>query len=273
MKRIFALAALSLSTLSAEEAVFRILDPLLIEERFARIQKKNDARANTLRSMFTDAGCPQAQWSEPKVRGSKLPNMICTLPGSSGKTVVVTAHFDNAGPGDGAIDNWSGASLLPSLYESLSSVDRKLTFVFLLTTDEETGLRGATDFVKKLTPEQRKEIVANVNIDSIGLEGPTRVWHSRADQGLRETAFRVAQAIEVPFGFVNVDKVGDSDSHPFLDKKIPVIDFHSLTSDTLRILHSREDVARNHDPRSYYDAYRLLAVFLAYLDTTAPGPQ
>lgn len=81
--------------------------------------------------------------------------------------------------GQGVIDNWSGAFLLPSLFESLSATPRTLTFVFLLTIDEEKGLYGSTDYVRLWKKEQVPSIVANVNVDSLGLAGPTYVWPSR----------------------------------------------------------------------------------------------
>jgi hypothetical protein len=49
---------------------------------------------------------------------------------------------------------------------------------------------------------------------------------------------RVASALGVPPTGVNVDNVGDDDSHPFLDARIPVITIHSVTQETFPILHS-----------------------------------
>ncbi|PYX03200.1 MAG: Zn-dependent exopeptidase M28, partial [Acidobacteria bacterium] len=37
---------------------------------------------------------------------SKLPNVICVLPGSSDKVIIVGAHFDRVSEGDGVVDNW-----------------------------------------------------------------------------------------------------------------------------------------------------------------------
>jgi len=47
---------------------------------------------------------------------------------------------------------------------------------------------------------------------------------------------------------------------------IPVIDLHSLTPETLHLLHSKRDLRTALDPKSYYDDYRFLASFLSYLD-------
>jgi Iap family predicted aminopeptidase len=67
---------------------------------------------------------------------------------------------------------------------------------------------------------------------------------------------------------VNVEKVGNDDSASFLKVKIPVITFHSLTQETWPILHSPRDQLSAIDHDRYYDAYHLVAVYLAYLDAT-----
>ncbi len=41
---------------------------------------------------------------------------------------------------------------------------------------------------------------------------------------------------------MDVDQVGDSDSHPFVDKKVPGTDFHSIDEKSFRLLHSEKDV-------------------------------
>src|SRR5260370_15932272 len=66
----------------------------------------------------------------------EAPKCICVLPGSSGK-VIVGAHFDHVSEGDGVVDNWSGASLLPSLYQTVKNEPRKHTHIFIGFTDAE----------------------------------------------------------------------------------------------------------------------------------------
>src|SRR5262245_47650855 len=106
-------------TASAADEI-RILEQSTIEARFSRLRAKNEDRALELRRLFAEAGCDSKNYVESPILSSKLPNLICIIPGQSKQTIVVGAHFDNRGPGEGAIDNWSGSSLLPSLYESLS---------------------------------------------------------------------------------------------------------------------------------------------------------
>ncbi|MEO8100369.1 MAG: M28 family peptidase [Acidobacteriota bacterium] len=263
-----ALVVVACELLAADVRIFTVERPVL-EERFGRIQSKNEQRGTTLRSMFAEVGCVGDAWMEQKVKGSKLPNLICMLPGTSERQVIVTAHYDQTGGGQGAIDNWSGASLLPSLYQSLKEAPRTLSFVFVLTTDEEKGLVGSSYFVRQLTKPQQGTSMANVNIDSIGLEGKTLVWASRADPKLVNDVVSVAAALKLPVGPMNIDQVGESDSRPFVDEKIPVIDFHSLTAKTLTMLHTKKDIPSELNGESYYNTYRLISTFLAYLDAQA----
>ncbi len=65
---------------------------------------------------------------------------------------------------------------------------------------------------------------------------------------------------------MDVEKVGDDDSHPFLSAHMPVITLHSITPDTFRILHSAKDQLKAINPEDYYSTYRLASVYLAYLD-------
>jgi Zn-dependent M28 family amino/carboxypeptidase len=250
----------------------RILGPDAIQSRFSRLHSKNDERALELRRLFMEAGCESKNYSEDRILSSKLPNLICVLAGSSKQTVVVSAHFDNRGPGEGAIDNWSGASLLPSLFESLSGSPHRLTFEFIAFTDEEKGLIGSRDFAGHLSKEDRAEILLNVNIDCVGLAGPIRAWSGRSDDFLLTAAAVVADQIKVGIGADALGKRYDSDAAVFIAWKIPAIDVHSLTRDTLPLLHSKRDVRAALDAKSYYDHYRFLAAYLAYLDATIDIP-
>jgi hypothetical protein len=47
---------------------------------------------------------------------------------------------------------------------------------------------------------------------------------------------------------------------------------HSLTPQTLHILHSADDNMKALQMDDYYDTYRLLALYLALLDVTLDAP-
>ena len=189
---------------------------------------------------------------------------------------MVGAHYYKVSNGHGAVDNWSVASLLPSLYQGLTSKARRLTFIFVGFTDEESGLVGSRFFAKDLSPEDKAKIRAMVNIDSLGLSD-TKIWVARADKALVVAAGAVANAVRQPVAAMNVGGVGESDSRPFLDNKIPVIDFHSVTKETFPILHTARDKISAVRLPEYQKTYALLVAYLAYLDLTwtagGEGPQ
>jgi len=236
-----------------------------IERRLNLAPEKKAGRPAAVRGLFEEAGCRDTMLEEQVVKGSKQPNIICSLRGTSGSVILVGAHYDFSGAGRGVVDNWSGVSLLPSLFEVLRKAPRKHTFVFVGFTDEETGLQGSWFYVKQLSPEQRTGIRAMVNLDSLGLSS-TKVWLSGSDHVLTNRLAGVAKALNLPVEGVNVELVGGADSQSFRNKKIPAITVHSVTQETLKILHSRDDNLSAMRMSDYYDTYRLLCGYLVYLD-------
>jgi hypothetical protein len=63
-----------------------------------------------------------------------------------------------------------------------------------------------------------------------------------------------------------VDGVATSDSDTFRNANIPEICVHSVTQDTLKVLHSRSDQMSAIRRNDYYETYRLMASYLAALD-------
>jgi hypothetical protein len=105
-------------------------------------------------------------------------------------------------------------------------------------------------------------------LECLGLT-PVKVWTHRSAPDLVARLAEVARAIEVTVQGVNVEQVGDDDTHPFLSAHIPVISIHSVTQDTIRILHSERDRLDAINFDDYYTAYKLAAYYLAYLDLKA----
>lgn len=120
--------------------------------------------------------------SPPSANFSKTPNLICTLAGATKLVIVVGAHFDQVENGFGVVDNWTGASLLPSLYQGMADVPRRHTFRFVAFSGEEKGLVGSRAYVKQLG-KARESDIAMVNMDTLGL-AETEIWASHADPRL-----------------------------------------------------------------------------------------
>ena len=244
----------------------------MIEGHLKSFSTRNSEREAVIRKWFAESGCKESDLSEQTLERRLPPNVICVLPGETQEVIVVGAHTDHVGTyGDGVVDNWTGASLLPSLLYSLNGQSRRHTFVFVGFTAEEKGLVGSAYYAEHLTPLQRARIEAMVNMDSLGLS-PTKVWATHADKVLLEGLAAVASASGLPATAVNVDGLGTADSESFARYRIPRITLHSVTEETWPILHSSRDRLAAVNMNDYYDSYHLIAAYLAYLDDALGGP-
>jgi len=260
------LLCLSIGGVAADSLRLSPVSRGIVETRLGQYSGSNAEREATLKRMFVEAGCGE-HLSEQPVRGSKAPNLICVHPGTSGKVIIVGAHFDYVPAGDGVVDNWSGASLLPSLYQAINVEPRQHTYIFIAFTDEELGLVGSGFYAKRMTREEVAATDAMVNMDSLGL-APTKIWVSHADTQLTRALGYIGSVLNAPVAGVNIEQVGSTDSESFARRKIPSITVHSVTQETWTagILHSRKDTLSAIQLDKYYETYNLLATYLVFLD-------
>ena len=244
---------------------FTTLNRDIVQSRLQSYKGNDRQREITLKQMFESAGCSGEKLVEQTVKGLKQPNLICTLTGQSDAVVLVGAHYDHAELGEGVADNWTGASLLPSLYQAMSSQQPKFTFVFVAFAGEEKGLVGSRYYVNQLAKDGIAKIRAMICMDTLGLS-TTEVWLTKSDARLASALRKLALALNLPLSAVNVDQVGDSDEEPFSERNVPVLVVHSLTQETLRVLHSPRDNYKVINFDHYYDTYRLLSAYLEVLD-------
>jgi Zn-dependent M28 family amino/carboxypeptidase len=121
-----------------------------------------------------------------KVETTSSENVIGVLPGSQrpNEAIVYTAHWDHFGKdeslqGDqffnGAIDNATGVAAIIEIAEAFTHqpTPPQRSVVFAAVTLEESGLLGSQYLVAH-SPYALDEIAANINIDALGMTGPTR---------------------------------------------------------------------------------------------------
>jgi hypothetical protein len=113
-------------------------------------------------------------------RGSvRLVNLYASRPGRSPKTILVTAHRDDAGTGAGADDNASGTAGLLELARAYAPsagavrVGLAYTLAFLSTDGAVDGGLGAAWFAAH-APE-RQNVIAVINLDAIAGAGRPRL--------------------------------------------------------------------------------------------------
>ena len=265
--RLAVVALLSCSRATAQTVQYKPVPQEVVEARLRKYAGNDAQRETTLKQLFSEAGCDGQNLAEQPVKGSKLPNLICKLQGSTDKTIIVGAHFDHVPRGDGVVDNWSGASLLPSLYEAVKGEPRKHTYIFISFTDEERGEVGSRFYAQHMSKEEVAATDAMVNLDTLGL-APTEIWASHSDDQLNRALAYVAKQLSLPVTGVNVGQVGSSDAEQFAARKIPRITIHSLTQETwnARILHTAKDKISAIRLDDYYQTYWLLSAYVAFLD-------
>lgn len=149
-------------------------------------------------------------------------NLLIEIPGSSGRIIYITAHYDktDANPlkllslllnglpdeaiawsflSEGAIDNATGVAVALELARILARTEPRETYRVLLTGAEESGLRGSRAHLARLPARERDAIALTVNIDTVGLTfAPNCVTKNVSDDTLVEEALAAADHLEMP---------------------------------------------------------------------------
>jgi hypothetical protein len=255
----FVLAAWGMSP--AQKVAFAPLERPILLERVKDAPAGDSQRATRIKELFVEAGCNGNFLQEQPASAAAAPNIICELPGTSDASVIVGAHYDRNSSAGRPFDNWSGASLLPALYQSLRGQKRRHTFIFVAFADQGSDLAGAEFFASRMTAPERRRTEAMINLDVLGLS-PTKVWTSHSDKDLVHDLVVMVYSLKLPASQIDMETAGATDSEPFSARHIPRITIHSLTQQNL------EGAITPFRPNNYYDTYRLLCGYLAYLDVT-----
>ena len=244
----------------AQKVQFTPAEKPLVLDRMKSIPETDPERAERLKDLFSSAGCNGKALYDQKVEGSDLPNVICRLGTGEGDTIIVGAHYDRISSPQRPLDNWSGASLLPALYQSLRQRKRTHSFVFVAFADKGNNTAGADFFARHLARSEVDHAEAMINVDALGLS-PTKVWSAHSDKELVHSLMIMVYALKLPASQIDIAAIGKTDSDSFAARHIPQITIHSLTQQNVTT-----GATTQFRPNNYYDTYRLLCGYLAYLD-------
>jgi len=170
------------------------------------------------------------------------PNVVAILEGSDptlrNEYVVYSAHLDHLGISDpvdgdainnGALDNASGVAAILEIARAFTEAPKKpkRSLIFLATTGEEKGLRGADYFANNPTVSLQS-IVADINVDEILMQAKTRdvVLIGAEHSTLADAAIGVARRTNI---FISPDPYPDeavfvrSDQYPFVKRGVPAV--------------------------------------------------
>ena len=249
-----------------------------VEMAVHSIPETNQQRLDRLRDNFKAADCNGSRMQEqpvPGKGGESGTNLICTWPGATRGTIVIVAHYEHEGKGDGALADWSGAVLLPFLYEAIQGQPRENNYVFL----EAWKRAGAEVWLKSLPKGERKNIRAVIDLDALGL-GSTRFYTTFSPF---ETSPPGAAHLQRQLLWAAVDEglaqppeqtstrhwLSVDDTDPFRAETIPTIVIHSVPPQSDRVPGSAADVASALDGNAYFQSYHLICAYLASLDRVA----
>ena len=246
----------------AQKLQFSPAEKSVVLQRMKSIPENNQDRATRLKELFIEAGCTEGFLTEQKLDGATTPNIICRLGTGENNLVIVGAHYERASSPQRPLDNWSGAALLPVLYQSLRERRRNHSFLFVGFADDGNRPSGAESFIQQLSRTQIEHADAMINIDALGLS-PTKVWAAHSDKDLVHDLIVMVYALKLPASQIDIAALGHTDSDPFAARHIPQITIHSLTQQNVS-----SGAGSQFRPGNYYDTYRLLCGYLAYLDQT-----
>jgi hypothetical protein len=250
----------------------------IVETEVHTVPPSDAGRLQRLRDNFSAADCGDGRMREqpvPGKHGETGTNLICTWPGQSPGVIVVVAHYEHVGQGQGALADWSGAALLPFLYQAIQGQPRENTYVFL----ESWRREGAEAWVKSLDKAQRKRIRAVIDLDALGLSYtrffttfrpfetvPVGATHLQAQLLWSALSDGLTQAPEQasPHHWLSVDP-----TDPFRAITVPTIVIHSVPPESAQLPGSAADVASAVNGNAYFTTYHLMCAFLTSLDHVA----
>jgi hypothetical protein len=260
----FLVCVLPLGAQPDEGITYSRLERADVFKRLAKATTGNDARFVELKELFIRAGCKAENLSEQPVEGVDGSNLICRLPGETGRVILVTAHYDAPPDSQGVIDNWSGAALLPALYQSLQSRARRHSYVFIGFSGGVHGHAGAHHYTKALSKEEASQIMAAISLESLGLSF-TRGWPARSERLLISYLMSVSSTVKLPVEAEDFKGVANG-MQPFSRRNIPAITIHSLNQYNVDVPGGPDDTMEAVKKDEYYESYMVIASFLALID-------
>jgi len=268
----------------ADSIVYMRVPKPLIEEHLRPAPDSEAERVSTLRGLFQKAGCSQI--AEQIVPEESSPNLTCILPGIAEGTVLVSAPLDYAGADSKSPAQWSALAALPLLVKSLVGVPHRSTFVFAAFSGREHGMRGATWYISQLSHAQRATMRAMIDLDELGRTPPVYAL-AQSDKTLETWLQAAASSLKLGLP-PSADQSQDAhptqadeglwaNAKPFQLEQIPAISIQSAPAALLPALHKDGSIpdrftGAGFDVDAFDDTYRLLCVYVLYLDGNLGKP-
>lgn len=137
-----------------------------------KILRLEDFRTeDSTESIYTDFTNKKADGISQNLIAIKKSNLTDT---QDKDIIIISAHYDTVANSYGAIDNASGVSILMEVARVLAPVPNNSNneIHFILFSGEENHLYGSHYYVYNLSEDEKKRIIAVINLDMVGEEGP-----------------------------------------------------------------------------------------------------
>ncbi len=164
-----------------------------------------------------------------------MKNILATFPGSSGRSIVISGHYDTKVLKDfvGANDGGSSTGFLLEMAHSLNRLPRKHTVTLVFFDGEEAlGEWTATDSLygsrhlaaKWLSDGTIRQIQAMINVDMIGDQQLDLLKNPNGSQTLTRLVWQIAAERGYEANFLNSSLAIDDDHMPFVEQGVNAID-------------------------------------------------
>jgi alkaline phosphatase isozyme conversion protein len=199
-------------------------------------------------------------------------NIIAVKQGSTGKRLVVGAHYDSAPVGQGYTDNATGIGLLLEVAARIKKTPTPYTVVFVAFGAEEDGLLGSQHYFDTLSDVERRATIGMIDLDApAGGDELSVTSRFGGATWLRDDALSAAKDLGValvtspeapgrPAGTV----AAPSDDVPFANHDIPTAVFSAVSWKASK----GNKVAQTSPGPSMWDTPRDT---VAYVDAKYPG--
>ena len=176
--------------------------------------------------------------------------------------VIVGAHYDRNSSAQRPLDNWSGAAPFRRFTKACAAESAATVLFSWHLRIAAANPVGAQVYVSHMARTQLDRVEAMVNLDALGLS-PTKIWSAHSDKDPADSLIVMVCALKLSASQIDIAAAGATDSDPFVARHIPQITIHSLTQQNVTT-----GATTQFRPNNYYDTYRLLCGYLAYLDET-----
>ncbi|MGM0904532.1 MAG: M20/M25/M40 family metallo-hydrolase [Bacillota bacterium] len=147
------------------------------------------------------------------------------------KQIIVGAHYDSVGVGKGADDNASSVGVILETAKALDKRNLPYDIKYVFFGAEEEGLQGSKYYANHMNPEEVKNTIGMINLDSLLAGDNIYVYGGAGEDGwIRDLALSIAKQRKIPLltnPGINPDypagTTGDwSDHAPFKAKGITI---------------------------------------------------